>query len=68
MENDNNLALWVGISLVVGLTLGLVIMLILKNQNSSQAMHMQTEKSEGVMYNYDAQNRLQSIIPIDVKR
>jgi len=46
-----------GIGLALGVVLGLTVMMLLKNNES--------QTNSGVMYTYDKDNRLQSMVPVN---
>lgn len=64
--DNSSLAIGLGIGVILGFALGISTALIItkKTDTSSTAILPAKEESEGIMYNYDDHNRLQSIIPI----
>lgn len=51
------------VGIIAGIALGIGIVLVLKKEPSTLPVQQET----GVMYNYDDQNRLQSITPMNIR-
>lgn len=60
--DNGSFALGLGIGVILGAALGISIVIVLKSQPATA--NVIKEETEGVMYNYDDHNRLQSIIPV----